>query len=314
VNVEVERINNTLKRLAASGSFQQRYEQMKKEILENNDVKDFIRRNEGRVTGEMVNESLMKLYEYISQSKECRYCPSLQECKNMMEGYDPHLVIRGNTIDIDYHRCPRKVIHDERTSAQRLIKSLYVPKDILQASFSTLDLDSKSRLEAVRLAKNFVENYTEGTKMKGLYFYGKFGVGKSYLLGAMANELAEKKIGSLIVYVPEFFREIKQSLGDNTVNEKLEMVKSAPILMLDDIGAETMSSWGRDEILGTILQFRMLENLPTFFTSNFNFNELTHHLTYSQRGEEEKLKAARIMERIKYLSQPVLIDGRNRRE
>jgi primosomal protein DnaI len=37
-------------------------------------------------------------------------------------------------------------------------------------------------------------------------------------------------------------------------------------------------------------------------------------LTYTQRGEEEKLKAARIMERIKYLAKPVLIDGRNRRE
>jgi primosomal protein DnaI len=310
----VERINNTLKKLAASNSFQQRYEKMKKEILENHDVRDFINKNRDQVTSEMVNESLMKLYEYISQSKECGECPSLQECRNMMKGYDPHLVIRGNTIDIEYHRCPRKVVHDERTSSQKLIKSLYVPKDILKASFSTLDLDSKSRLEAVRLAKNFVENYSADERMKGYYFYGKFGVGKSYILGAVANELAQNKVASMIVYVPEFFREIKQSLGDNSLNEKLEAVKAAPVLMLDDIGAETMSSWGRDEILGTILQYRMLENLPTFFTSNFNFDELTHHLTYTQRGEEEKLKAARIMERIKYLAQPVLIDGRNRRE
>jgi primosomal protein DnaI len=314
VNDKVEKINNTLKKLAASNSFQQRYEKMKKEILENQDVRDFINKNRDQVTSEMVNESLMKLYEYISQSKECRDCPSLQECRNMMKGYDPHLVIRGNTIDIEYHRCPRKVVHDERTSSQKLIKSLYVPKDILQASFSTLDLDSKSRLEAVRLAKNFVENYSAEERMKGYYFYGKFGVGKSYILGAVANELAQSKVASMIVYVPEFFREIKQSLGDNSLNEKLEAVKAAPVLMLDDIGAETMSSWGRDEILGTILQYRMLENLPTFFTSNFNFDELTHHLTYTQRGEEEKLKAARIMERIKYLAQPVLIDGRNRRE
>jgi primosomal protein DnaI len=314
VNDKVEKINNTLKKLAASNSFQQRYEKMKKEILENQDVRDFINKNRDQVTSEMVNESLMKLYEYISQSKECRDCPSLQECRNMMKGYDPHLVIRGNTIDIEYHRCPRKVVHDERTSSQKLIKSLYVPKDILQASFSTLDLDSKSRLEAVRLAKNFVENYSAEERMKGYYFYGKFGVGKSYILGAVANELAQSKVASMIVYVPEFFREIKQSLGDNSLNEKLEAVKAAPVLMLDDIGAETMSSWGRDEILGTILQYRMLENLPTFFTSNLNFDELTHHLTYTQRGEEEKLKAARIMERIKYLAQPVLIDGRNRRE
>ncbi len=117
----------------------------------------------------------------------------------------------------------------------------------------------------------------------------------------------------MIVYVPELFRELKSSIGDSTLNEKLEAIKKEPVLMLDDIGAESMSSWVRDEILGPILQFRMLDNLPTFFTSNYDFQGLEHHLTYSQRGEEEKLKARRVMERIKYLAEPVSVTGRNRR-
>ena len=117
----------------------------------------------------------------------------------------------------------------------------------------------------------------------------------------------------MIVYVPELFRELKSSIGDSTLNEKLEAIKKEPILMLDDIGAESMSSWVRDEILGPILQFRMLDNLPTFFTSNYDFQGLEHHLTYSQRGEEEKLKARRVMERIKYLAEPVRVTGKNRR-
>ena len=57
----------------------------------------------------------------------------------------------------------------------------------------------------------------------------------------------------------------------------------------------------------------MLENLPTFFTSNFDFKQLEHHLTYTQRGEAEEMKAARIMERIKYLAKPIPIGGKNRR-
>jgi primosomal protein DnaI len=146
-----------------------------------------------------------------------------------------------------------------------------------------------------------------------LYIYGKFGVGKTYLLGAIANELAKRQISSLIVYVPDYLRELKGSIGDNTVNEKIEMVKTAPILMLDDIGAESMTSWGRDEVFGPILQFRMLENLPTFFTSNFDLNGLENHLTFSQRGEKEEVKAARVLERIQYLAEPVKLDGVNRR-
>ena len=136
---------------------------------------------------------------------------------------------------------------------------------------------------------------------KGCIFTGKFGVGKSYLLGALANELAARHIHSVVVYVPEFLREMKQAIQDHTLSEKIEFVKRAPVLMLDDIGAETMSSWTRDEILGTILQYRMSEQLPTFLTSNFNYDELEHHLSFTQRGEKEVVKAGRIMERIRLL-------------
>ncbi|BBP91450.1 hypothetical protein BsIDN1_50680 [Bacillus safensis] len=88
--------------------------------------------------------------------------------------------------------------------------------------------------------------------------------------------------------MPEFVRELKNSLADHTLEEKLNMVKSTPILMLDDIGAESMTSWVRDELLGTILQYRMAEQLPTFFSSNFSPNELKHHFTYSQRGKKRR--------------------------
>lgn len=201
---------------------------------------------------------------------------------------------------------------DEQKKNQRLIKSLYVPRDILEATFEQFEGD-QGRLDAGDKAATFLMNYEAGLKPKGLYLYGKFGVGKSYLLGAIANELAKKQIGSMIVYVPELLREMKSSIADSTLNEKIEVLKKEPILMLDDIGAEAVSSWTRDEVLGPILQFRMLEKLPTFFTSNFDFQGLEHHLTYSQRGEEEKMKARRIMERIRSLSEPVLVDGPNRR-
>ena len=83
--------------------------------------------------------------------------------------------------------------------------------------------------------------------------------------------------------------------------------------MLDDIGADSLSSWIRDEVLGVILQYRLQEKLPTFFSSNFSMAELQKHLTVNQRGDEETLKAARIMERIRFLSQEIIVSGPNRR-
>jgi primosomal protein DnaI len=307
----MEKINQTLKRLSLNENFQKRYEKMKQEIYSDPHITSFINQNRDRLTNEVVEKNLSKLFEYSSQSKECNKCSDLDHCVNMMKGYQPQLVINRQSIDIEYHRCPRKVIFDDRQKNEKLIQSLYVPRDILQASFADIHLEG--RMDAVDRAVQFLEKYQSGIRIKGLYLHGKFGVGKSYLLGAMANELAEKGISSMIVYFPELVREFKASIGDQTLNSKMEAIKKVPVLMLDDIGAETMSSWLRDEVLGPIMQFRMLENLPTFFTSNFNYGELEHHLTYSQRGEEEKIKARRIMERIRYLTEAVEVGGPNRR-
>jgi primosomal protein DnaI len=307
----MEKINQTLKRLSLNENFQKRYEKMKQEIYSDPHITAFINKNRDRLTNEVIEKNLIKLFEYSSQSKECDKCSDLNNCVNMMKGYQPELVINRQSIDIEYHRCPRKIIYDERQKNEKLIQSLYVPKDILQASFADIHLEG--RMDAVDRAVLFVEKYQSGIRLKGLYLHGKFGVGKSYLLGAIANELAEKGISSMIVYFPELVREFKASIGDQTLNSKIEAIKKVPILMLDDLGAETMSSWLRDEVLGPILQFRMLENLPTFFSSNFNYEELEHHLTYSQRGEEEKIKARRVMERIRYLTEAVEVGGPNRR-
>ncbi|WHY84955.1 primosomal protein DnaI [Neobacillus novalis] len=308
----MEKINKTLQRLASNENFQKRYQQQRQQVLQHPDIKAFLAAHQGGITQEMIEKSMSKLFEYTNQSKECNRCESLDKCINFMKGYHPELVFTRNSIDVVYKQCPRKVMADEKKKNEKLIKSLYVPRDILEATFEDFEGDS-GRLDAGDKAATFLMNYEAGKKAKGLYLYGKFGVGKSYLLGAIANELAKKQISSMIVYVPELLREMKSSIADSTLNEKIEALKKESILMLDDIGAEAMSSWTRDEVLGPILQFRMLESLPTFFTSNFDFAGLEHHLTYSQRGEEEKMKARRIMERIRTLSEPVQVDGPNRR-
>ncbi|WP_019154800.1 primosomal protein DnaI [Robertmurraya massiliosenegalensis] len=309
----MERVNDTLKKLGNNSDFQSRYKKMKLEVLQDPSVRAFIIKHEDEISEDMIEKSLMTLFDYANQSKNCAECQSLKECNNLMKGYHPQLAIGRGTIDIFYERCQLKIMDDEKKKSEKLIQSMYVPKDVYQASFSDLYDDDSGRNEAIRKAIQFVKNYNSDEKPKGLYFYGKFGVGKSFLLGAIANELARENVPSMIVYFPELLRELKNSIGDSTLNEKIETIKKQPVLMIDDIGAETMSSWTRDEVLGPILQFRMQEYLPTFFSTNFDYDGLEHHLTYSQRGEEEKMKARRILERIRFLTDPVLVDGPNRR-
>ena len=147
---------------------------------------------------------------------------------------------------------------------------------------------------------------------KGLYLTGSFGTGKTYLISALLNDMAKKNIKSTIVYYPEFLRELKSSFGSD-FDEKYNADKKSPILFIDDIGAENCSSWSRDEILGSILQYRMEEHLTTFFTSNLTLQELENHLSITSSGVE-KVKARRIIERIKQLTIPLELVSKNRRK
>lgn len=312
----MEPIRETLKRVVNAPAFSERYNDMRKEVLENPGVQKFLEYHVEEIDKSIVDRGMHKLYEYIDQSHDCNKCPSLEGCINHLKGFEPNLVLERNTIGIAYTACKSKNIYDNKRRASSLIHSMYMPKEVMQATMSNFVLtDDRSRVVAFNAVDAFLDEATgpDHIPEKGLYLFGQFGIGKSYLLSAVANALAEKNIKSVLVFVPEFMREMKQAIGDQTLQEKVEYVKKAEVLMLDDIGAEAMSSWTRDEVLGTILHYRMAEKLPTFMTSNFSYSELEHHLTYSQRGEKEDLKAARVMERIKALTTPVKLEGRNRR-
>lgn len=310
----MEPIRETMKRVVNAPAFSERYDDMRKEVLENPGVQKFLEDHAAEIDKSVVDRGMHKLYEYIDQSHDCNKCPNLEGCINHLKGFEPKLVLERNTIGIAYSACKSKTAYDNKRRASSLIHSMYMPKEVMQATLSSFEPDD-SRMEAFRAVGAFLDQATgpDNLPEKGLFLYGKFGVGKSYLLSAVANELAEMNVKTVLVFVPEFMREMKQAIGDQTLQEKVDYVKKANVLMLDDIGAEAMSSWTRDEVLGTILHYRMAEKLPTFMTSNFSYSELQHHLTYSQRGEKEDLKAARVMERIRALTVPVKLDGRNRR-
>ncbi|WP_080874167.1 primosomal protein DnaI [Oceanobacillus timonensis] len=292
-------------------NFKTNYTRIKKEILSDPSIQSFLREHP-ELTDHDIEKNLMRLYEYKSQSKQCDRCASYGECQNMIQGYSPLLSMDKNEIRISYEKCHLRVQAEEQDAQQQLLQSLYMPKEILEAKMSEV-IQDKSRIAAIGAIISFLEDAKTALPKKGLYLHGSFGVGKTYLLGAIANELKKHHYSSTLIYMPEFVREIKGSFKDDSFNEKIDFFKKADVLMLDDIGAELQSAWFRDEVLGSVLQYRMMEGLPVFFSSNFALNELEKELASTRNGVEE-VKAGRIIERIKQVSNVVEMTGKNRRD
>lgn len=263
------------------------------------------------------------LMKYTSEledsSKEysnCINCKNILECKNRLEGFAFLPKINNDTLEFVYKPCRYKVKQDRQTKFYENIYSYNVPSEIKEANFSKIYKTDKNRLEVILWLTEFMEKYSENTHQKGLYLHGNFGCGKSYLISAMFNELAKKGVKSAIVFWPEFLNDLKSSFNSDYKNEfkdKYNEVKKAPLLLIDDIGAESMTPWSRDEILCPILQYRMNEKLPTFFTSNLSLNSLSSHLSVSLKGVEE-IKAGRIISRIKQLTDEIEMVSKNLRK
>jgi primosomal protein dnaI len=262
-----------------------------------------------------------KLYKYTSRIKDCaneeqncQNCKGLCFCKNEMKGYKLIPNVLDNKINFEYEACSYMKKNLKETSFLNNIKLYNEPSELKNARIKDIYVDDKSRVEVIKYINDYIKNYNKD-RLKALYLTGSFGSGKTYLISALFNELAKQNVTSVIVYFPEFLRTLKSSFNDieNSYNERFNHVKNAKLLLIDDIGAENLTTWGRDEILGTILQYRMQENLPTFFTSNLNMKELEEHLSITT-SSSDKVKARRIIERIKYLTDEMTLIGINRRK
>ena len=264
----------------------------------------------------------------IDDKELMKYTSKLMQCANELSNYGdksdksfsnnevPGFILTPYVVDgvlnFKYVACKEK---KEELENAEYVKNGYrfeVSKDIRNAKMKDIYTDDKNRVPLIKWITTFIKEYKKGSKVKGLYLSGNFGSGKSYIVSAMLNELVKDGYKVAMIYYPEFLRILKSSFKTD-FDEEYDYARKVDLLLLDDIGAENITSWSRDEILGPILQYRMDNNLPTFFTSNLDLKELEVHLSES-KNEVDKLKAKRIIERIKYLTDDLTLISENKRK
>lgn len=260
---------------------------------------------------EVLSKYTMLLKECKEEYFHCKNCKSLLACQNKVEGCMYMPKENNNELQFCYKKCKYQNALDEKFKYLNKIYTFNIPFAIKEANMKDIYNDDKNRYETIKFITKFIDNYLKGKEVKGLYLHGSFGCGKTYLISAMFNELAKHDIESAIIFWPDYLRMLKTLFNDNNEYKiTFEKVKNAPLLLIDDLGAENITEWSRDEILCPILQYRMENNLPTFITSNLNLEALEKHLSFNN----DLVKAKRIIERVEQLTNQIEMISKNLRK
>lgn len=191
--------------------------------------------------------------------------------------------------------CAKHKTQQEQKRIAKLMGVGGVGERFRSRSFATFQETPATR-SAVATCRRFCEAVKVDQKAQGLMLMGGYGTGKTHLAVAILRETAEAGIPGMFVVVPDLLGKMRASFDrkDGKADELVTTAKSAPLLVLDDLGAENPRPWVV-ELVYVLINHRYEHMLPTVITTNCGGKEL------------EAVFGRRIMSRLAEMTTPVNI-------
>lgn len=131
-----------------------------------------------------------------------------------------------------------------------------------------------AQADSIEQAFNSAQNFA-GTLKGWLLLTGGYGTGKTHLAAAVANQALQVGIGCIFMTVPDLLDWLRASFSEATnesFDERLEQLRTIPLLVLDDYGTQSFSTWAQEKVF-QILNQRYSNQLATLITSNVDMND-----------------------------------------
>ena len=176
--------------------------------------------------------------------------------------------------------CRLAGLAERRMSTLRALGDLGVMSRLTFETFNaeglSLPPDKQANLRwAYEEAKTFAEN------PKGwLVLRGGYGCGKTHLAAAIANACVERGQPVLFVTIPDLLDHLRATFAPSssiTYDKRFEQIRTAPVLILDDLGTESSTSWAQEKLF-QILNYRYNARLPTVITTNQELEDIPMRL------------------------------------
>lgn len=118
---------------------------------------------------------------------------------------------------------------------------------------------------ALQLAVAFAEHPADWLVFNSV----AYGNGKTHLAAAIANYVADSGEPVLFVVVPDLLDHLRASFNPSSqsrLDKRFDEVKSAALLVLDDLGTESATAWAREKLY-QLFNHRYNARLPTVITT-----------------------------------------------
>lgn len=186
---------------------------------------------------------------------------------------------------------------------QKVVNITYKQNNMLnldEENFNTFDIgffsktvdkekygSDKSPLENIKSIKEIAEKFCNNigdSKQKNLLFVGNTGTGKTFLSSCIAKRVIEKGYTVLYQTAPILMDMVVESKfasqKDTKLKEQYDNVFEVDLLIIDDLGTETMNNMKFTELFN-IINTRLLKNKKTMISTNLMLPDLANE--YDER-------------------------------
>ncbi len=229
-------------------------------------------------------EKMLKKITIPAEAKEPQYeCPY---CKDT--GYitlDNNMTVLCNCIkqkifDIEFNKS--NIGNLEKENFETFDSSLY-SDEVNEKKYNAKISPRQNILNIKNITLNFVNNFDDPNE-KNLLFTGNTGLGKTFLSNCITKEILSKDKTVLYQTAPIMLDTIiDYRFGKSDLKEIYDNILNVDLLIIDDLGVESLNSFKLSEIFN-IINSRSLPSThvrKTIISTNLNMNNLFE--TYGER-------------------------------
>ena len=214
-------------------------------------------------------EKLFQILNYRYNS----HLPTVITSNSELEKIDVRLRSRMTDPDLSITvaiSAPDFRASGEGSSAASQLSSLQFHADQTFEAFNLRrgELSDEER-ENLRRAFDTAREFADNPHL-WLVFSGPYGCGKTHLASAIANHCTQAGYAALFVVVPDLLDHLRSTFNPAstvTYDRRFEEIRTAPLLILDDLGTESATAWAKEKLY-QLFNYRYNARLPTVITTS----------------------------------------------